>query len=175
MRGPVLLALGLFAFALGAPAAVPLPAHAAEAVPTPRLLLPVPDADRGRQIFVDKACIVCHAVGGVGGQAAPSLDAVSVEGPLTVDVMDFVARMWAGAYAMSELQAIELGYQITLTGQDIADLAAFATLPAAQKDFTINEVPEPMRGWFLDQPYWENEGWADRFEAGDWAAPGGAR
>ena len=41
----------------------------------PRLVLPVIDSAKGRKLFVNKACVVCHSVNGVGGRVAPALDA----------------------------------------------------------------------------------------------------
>ena len=121
--------------------------------------IPSVDAQRGRRLFVTRGCVICHAVGGIGGEAAPSLDADP--GARSIDLMGFVARMWQGAPAMLELQAVELGYQILLTSQEMADLAAFAGDADAQSGFSLEEVPEPMRDWMLDEPYWENEGWPD--------------
>jgi len=132
---------------------------------TPIVLIHNADPTAGAELFVTKGCVICHAVNGVGGQAAPTLDAPPNGGQ--IDLMDFVARMWAGAYAMSELQAIELGYQIELSGQELGNLAAFATTPAAQEGFSIDRVPEPMRDWLLDQPYWEEEEWPARFRSGE--------
>ena len=68
----------------------------------------------------------CHAVNGVGGKAAPPLDAV--RDTRTIDVLEFAARMWRGAPTMIVLQEMELGYQIELTGEEIAHLAAFGLL-----------------------------------------------
>ncbi|MHA7871017.1 MAG: c-type cytochrome, partial [Hyphococcus sp.] len=70
------------------------------------------DPVKGRALFIDKGCVICHAVNGVGGKAAPALDAPVGDGP--VDPLEFAARMWRGAPAMIELQSIELGYAIYL-------------------------------------------------------------
>ncbi|MEL7030546.1 MAG: hypothetical protein AAGL49_15375, partial [Pseudomonadota bacterium] len=137
---------------------------------TPIILIHNADPRLGADLFVTKGCVICHSVNGVGGQAAPMLDARLEAEP--IDLMDFVARMWAGAYAMSELQAIELGYQIELSGQELGHLAAFATTPKAQETFSIDRIPEPMRDWLLDQPYWEEEEWPERFEQGDFGGMG---
>jgi hypothetical protein len=124
--------------------------------------LPLADAGRGRTLFVAKGCFLCHAIGGTGGLAAPGLDAPADNHEL--DLMDFVARMWLGAAAMIELQTLELGYQIQLTGAEIADLAAFAASDEMQRDFTIDEIPEPLRDWMIDEPYWMEEAWPDDFK-----------
>lgn len=134
----------------------------------PIVLVHNADPVKGRDLFVTKGCVICHSVNGAGGRAAPPLDAP--EDAKQADLMDFVAGMWAGAYAMTELQAIELGYQIELSGPELGHLAAFATTPQAQTDFSIASVPEPMRDWLLDEPYWEEDDWPSDFGEGDFGA-----
>ena len=68
---------------------------------------------------------------------------------------------------MIELQNLELGYQIDLTGDEIADLAAFAGTAAAQEGFSIEEIPEPLREWLVDEPYWMSDQWPERFQEFD--------
>ncbi|MEM9233087.1 MAG: c-type cytochrome, partial [Pseudomonadota bacterium] len=84
----------------------------------------VGDAERGKALFVSEGCVICHSINGVGGQAAPGLDAR--EWPNEVGAYDFAARMWRGAAVMGDLQRLELGYQIDLTGQELADLTSFS-------------------------------------------------
>ena len=127
-----------------------------------QIILPMIDAGNGRRLFVAKGCVLCHAVNGAGGFAAPALDAP--EGVEQLDLMGFVVRMWDGASAMLELQGMELGYQIELTGSEIADLAAFASDAGAQRDFSMDEIPIAMRDWLIEKPYWMGEGWPETFE-----------
>ncbi len=117
----------------------------------PLIAVPAPDAKEGRALFVFKGCVVCHSVNGVGGLAGPPLDALSE--PILIDPVDFAARMWRGSLAMAELQATEFGYQVELTGQEIADLAAFVAIPEAQKGFSETEIPDLIRGWTVDEPF----------------------
>ncbi len=117
----------------------------------PLIAVPAPDAAEGRGLFVFKGCVVCHSINGVGGLAGPPLDAV-VE-PEIIDPVGFSARMWRGSLAMAELQATEFGYQVELTGQEIADLAAFVATPDAQTGFSEDEIPELIRGWTVDEPF----------------------
>lgn len=133
----------------------------AEAGPR-QLVMPMIDVARGRRLFVTKGCFICHAVDGIGGMAAPALDAPEDNNQL--DVMGFVARMWTGAQAMLELQTLELGYQIELTGDEIADLAAFASSAEAQRGFSMEEIPDALQPWMIDQPYWMGDDWPDHFE-----------
>ncbi len=135
------------------------PNHVAE--PT-TVLLPLVDAERGRKLFVTKGCVLCHAVNGAGGIAAPALDADG--GSEQLDLMGFVVRMWNGAQAMIELQALELGYQIELTGEEIGHLAAFAASPETQRGFSLQEIPDAMQSWIIDKPYWMGDGWPESFE-----------
>jgi mono/diheme cytochrome c family protein len=123
------------------------------------IVVPAVDSMRGRRLFVMKGCVTCHSVKDVGGKAAPALDAPKES--TSVNLLDFAARMWGGASAMQELQAIELGYRIELTGNEIGDLAAFASDPAAQKGFSIDEVPDLLKDWFIDEPYWEQGEWPE--------------
>lgn len=122
------------------------------------------DSQAGRGLFVEKGCVICHAVNGVGGKAAPPLDAQI--GAPAVDPLDFSARMWRGAPAMIELQSVELGYTIYLTADEIANLAAFAADREEQRKLNIDQVPEPMRASFLDEQFWEVEDWTEFMRAG---------
>jgi cytochrome c len=137
-------------------------ADEAKVVEPTAVIMPMVDAERGRRLFVTKGCVLCHAVNGVGGIAAPALDAVDDSGQL--DLMGFVVRMWNGAQAMIELQAFELGYQIDLSGEEIGDLAAFAASPESQRLLTLQAVPDAMQSWIIDKPYWMGEGWPESFE-----------
>ncbi|MGI9510582.1 MAG: c-type cytochrome [Geminicoccaceae bacterium] len=126
------------------------------------VVMPMVDAEHGRRLFVTKGCVLCHAVNGAGGIAAPALDAG--DGSEQLDVMKFVVRMWNGAQAMIELQALELGYQIELSGEEIGDLAAFAASPKAQQGFSMADIPDAMRDWIIEKPYWMGDGWPESFE-----------
>jgi mono/diheme cytochrome c family protein len=123
------------------------------------IVIPRVNTDRGRKLFVTKNCVLCHSVNNVGGQGAPALDAP--EHQTQIDLMGFVARMWRGAPAMTELQSKELGYVIQLEGKEIADLAAFLSDPGSQRSFSIREIPKSKRGSFIDKPYWETDTWPE--------------
>lgn len=117
------------------------------------------DAETGRSLFIQKGCVICHAVNGVGGKAAPALDAQTQIDP--VDPLEFAARMWRGAPAMVEFQSLELGYVIDLEADDLAHLAAFAATSSEQKKLSDADIPEPMRGSLLDERFWEVEDWTE--------------
>lgn len=117
------------------------------------------DGARGRTLFVDKGCVICHAVNGVGGKAATPLDAPI--GEVDLDPLEFAARMWLGAPAMIELQAVELGYSIFLTAEEIGDLAAFAASRDLQKTLSDANLPDEIREGLLDTQFWEMDGDGD--------------
>jgi cytochrome c len=117
------------------------------------LVLPPMSSHRGREVFLEKGCVVCHSVNGIGGKAAPALDAESDEPYF--DVFDFAARMWRGAPTMIVLQEMELGYQIELSGDDLAHLAAFASNAEVQSRFSDKDIPEVIRDWMVDEVYQE--------------------
>ncbi|MEM7430264.1 MAG: c-type cytochrome, partial [Pseudomonadota bacterium] len=139
--------------AAGPAGAQPASSEAASAADRsdPRLVVPMLDSDRGKRLFVDKGCILCHSVNGVGGLAGPALDAPEDGG--YVDLMDFMARMWRGAFAMIELQGMELGYQIDFSGPELADMAAFLADKEKQERFGDEDVPDLIRDMFIRTPY----------------------
>lgn len=104
------------------------------------LTIPRIDAANGRRVFVNKGCVVCHAVNGVGGSTGPALDARI---PASyVGLMDFAARMWRGAEAMIALQKQDLGFRIELSGEEIGDLTAFANDIDEQLKLHDRDIPE---------------------------------
>lgn len=107
------------------------------------LALPPMDAARGRALFANKGCVVCHSVNGVGVDVGPSLDAADMPSPM--NAFEFAARMWRGASAMTAMQEMEFGGVIELTGQELADLVAFAHDAEEQAKLTVGEVPEQFR------------------------------
>ena len=88
-----------------------------------RLAMPMMNAERGMELFVNKGCVACHAVNGVGGHDATPLDAHSME-PV-MNPFDLAAKMWRMAPYMISAQQEALGYQITFTGEELADIVAF--------------------------------------------------
>lgn len=149
-------ALALCAVVLVGLAAVPASVVSAEeaspaAAPSPGFVVAFGDSERGKALFTGKGCVVCHSINGIGGQAGPALDADPTQPQL--DVFDFAARMWRGASTMIVLQEMELGYQIDLTGQELADLARFIHDAEAQRQFQETDVPELIRDWMVDEVY----------------------
>ncbi len=107
------------------------------------LFMPSYNPSRGRMLFASKGCMVCHSINGVGGEDATPLDAATMPRPM--NPFEFSARMWRGAGAMIFLQEDELGYQIELTGEELADIIAFVHDEEEQKKFSIEDAPAAMR------------------------------
>ncbi len=105
------------------------------------LLMPMMDPARGRKVFAAKGCVVCHQLNGVGGDHGPSLD-MSKMGPM--NPFEFAAKMWRGAATMVALQDEELGGQIELTGQDLADIIAFVHSPGEIAKFSEHDLPHQV-------------------------------
>ena len=107
------------------------------------LVVPKLDSHRGRELFVEKGCIVCHQVNGIGGDVGPSLNASDMDEHM--NVFEFAARMWRGAGAMIQMQQELFGEQISLSGQDLADLIAFAHDRDEQLELKKQDVPAKFR------------------------------
>jgi len=118
-------------------------AMSADSPLAPGLSLPSMDPVRGKELFASKGCVVCHQVHGAGGTDAPSLD-VSTMAPV-MNPFDFFAKMWKGAEGMIAMQKGEIGEQIQFTGQDLADIVAFAHNKAVQQTFTEDDIPENIK------------------------------
>ena len=109
----------------------------------PMFMMPIMNSARGRKVFAAKGCVVCHSVNGVGGEDAPPLDYSGMS--RLMNPFEFAAKMWRGAEAMIVLQQDELGEQIELSGQDLADLVAFAHDPQEQDKFSEKDLPPKIR------------------------------
>lgn len=109
----------------------------------PGLFMPRMDPQEGRRLFAEKACVVCHSINWIGGEDAPALDSATMAVPM--DPFEFAAKMWRGAPAMIAMQEDELGTQIELSGQELADIIAFVHDPAEQKKFSEDDIPDNIR------------------------------
>jgi mono/diheme cytochrome c family protein len=59
---------------------------------------PAADPKQGRQVFMQKQCVTCHQVGGIGGVIGPSLDSLGQY----VSPIFFAAAMWNHGPSMAE-------------------------------------------------------------------------
>jgi cytochrome c len=101
------------------------------------------DAERGKALFAERGCVICHSVNNVGSNTATSLDASNMN--IAREPFEFFARMWRGAHQMLALQQADLGYQIDFSGQDIADIFAFVQNGEIQEDFTEDDLPDHIK------------------------------
>ncbi len=106
------------------------------------LMMPEMNAAKGRRLFAEKGCVVCHSINGVGGTDAPMLDAQFMANPM--NPFEFAARMWRGAEAMVELQRDELGGVIELNGKELASIIAFVHDAEEQARFSEDDIPEDI-------------------------------
>ncbi len=114
----------------------------AAANPT-RLLLPMMKSEKGKDVFVSKGCVACHAVNGVGGHDAPPMDDHARLG--AVSPFDFAAKMWNHAPGMIAAQEEAFGEQIYFTGEELADIIVFVHADAAQHRFTEADLTASAR------------------------------
>jgi len=134
-----------------APAATQAASDTAAGESGVRMVVPMMDSAKGKRLFVDKGCVLCHSVNGVGGRAGPALDVP--DSVRYVDLLDFMARMWRGSFAMIELQGMELGYQLDFSGEELGHIAAFLSDHDAQERFGEQDVPDLIRDMFIREPY----------------------
>ncbi len=109
----------------------------------PGLMMPSMDPVAGKALFAGKGCVVCHSINGVGGEDAPKLDASTMQTPM--NPFEFAAKMWRGAEAMVYLQREEIGEQIELTGQELANIIAFVHDESEQQTFSDADIPPGIR------------------------------
>lgn len=114
-----------------------------DAIRGPRLLMPMMNPANGRKLFAAKGCVVCHAVNGVGGVDAPAFDTSAMA--QFMSPFDFAANMWRGAAAMIALQEDEIGEQIELNGQELADIIAFVHSAEEQAKFSEADIPDDIK------------------------------
>ncbi|WP_286792241.1 MULTISPECIES: c-type cytochrome [unclassified Thalassospira] len=106
-------------------------------------VMPQMDAERGKTLFAERGCVICHSVNNVGSDVATSLDASNMN--IAREPFEFFARMWRGAPQMLALQQADLGYQIDFSGQDIADIFAFVQSREIQEGFTEQDLPDHIK------------------------------
>ena len=109
----------------------------------PNMRMPSMNPQRGRRLFVEKGCVACHAINGVGGHDATNLDAHTMQ-PM-MNPFEFAAKMWRMAPAMIYAQEETLGEQILFTGGELADIIAFVHNEEAQHDFSAADLTPGAR------------------------------
>jgi mono/diheme cytochrome c family protein len=94
----------------------------------------------GRELFVEKKCIRCHSVGGVGGTLGPDLVGLGVRR----SPVEFAATIWNKAPAMMAAMATRGITVPQLRPEDMADLVAY--LYSVRYFASGGSVP---RGWVV--------------------------
>lgn len=103
------------------------------------LAMPVMNSERGMSLFIEKGCVTCHSVNGVGGHDASPLDAHAMD-PV-MNVFEFAAKMWAMAPYMIQAQEEALGEQVLFTGEELAHIIAFVHDDETQHHLTEAMIP----------------------------------
>ncbi len=104
------------------------------------LVLPKTDSKRGRELYVNKGCVACHSINGVGGADAAPLDAATMDPAM--NPFEFFARMWLGTKPMIAMQEDRMGQQVELTAQELGDIVAFIHDAEMQKSLSAAEIPD---------------------------------
>jgi hypothetical protein len=117
---------------------------------------PIADAERGKAIFVNRGCVICHTVNNVGGRIAPPLDVGKDHH--TIKPYELMARMWRGAREMIRLQDMELGYRIDFRSDELANLFGFLSNPKVQKTLREEDIPDLIRDMIItDLEHWSKK------------------
>ncbi len=129
--------------ALAASLFLAIPASAQDRMPEgngekTQIMMPTMNAQRGKNIFVNKGCVSCHAINGIGGHDAPAMDDHINLGQ--VSLFDFAAKMWNHAPGMLAAQEEAFGEQIYFTGNELADIIAFVHNDESQHSFSEKDL-----------------------------------
>ncbi|UCC72784.1 MAG: c-type cytochrome [Gemmatimonadota bacterium] len=82
---------------------------------------PPGDVERGKRLFVEKSCVVCHQMGVYGGVIGPSLDHLSQYGsPIVV-----AAAMWNHGPTMEEVMKARGVERPSFSGSELNDLISY--------------------------------------------------
>lgn len=108
-----------------------------------KLKYPEMDPMKGKKLFVEKGCVACHSVNGVGGDDAPALDAHGM-GAL-MNPFEFAAKMWKGAQAMIAAQEGAFDEQLVFSGDDLANIIAFVHSDEVQHGFSESDLTDKAR------------------------------
>ena len=107
------------------------------------IVMPIMNSMHGKKLFVSKGCVTCHAVNGVGGHDAPTMD-VHAE-MRNVNPFDFAAKMWNHAPGMLAAQEEAFGETVTFLGYELADIIAFVHDDEAQHTFQESDITPKIR------------------------------
>jgi len=108
-----------------------------------RLVMPIMNPLRGKDLFVDKGCVACHAINGIGGPDAPPMDANKMQE--LMKPFDFATKMWNHAEAMIASQIEAFGEQVHFIGRELADIIAFVHDDKTQHGFSEADLTDAAR------------------------------
>lgn len=108
-----------------------------------RLVIVEMDAIKGKALFIEKACITCHAINGVGGEDGPPIGADSMDAEM--NVFEFAARMWNRSHGMWVAQMAAFDELIELSGPELAHIIAFAHDVKVQETVTEAAIPPRIK------------------------------
>jgi hypothetical protein len=72
--------------------------------------------------------------------------------PVPMNPFEFAAKMWRGAGAMVAMQQDELGAQIELNGQELANIIAFVHDAEEQAKFSKADIPDDIAKMMENMP-----------------------
>jgi cytochrome c2 len=106
------------------------------------------DPARGRQMFNQKGCILCHSIDDTGGTVGPSLRDI---GPVVTPIF-WAQTMWNHAPAMEiHMRELKIPWP-RFEGEEMTDLLAFVRQERAGLERESKLLPaNPSRGWDLFQ------------------------
>ncbi|UCF21550.1 MAG: c-type cytochrome [Gemmatimonadota bacterium] len=112
---------------------------------------PPGDVVKGKELFVEKKCVVCHQVGLYGGVIGPSLDQLSRYGsPILV-----AAAMWNHGPGMAELMEERGIKRPTFSGSELTDLISYlesvSPAPLEGPLYVLPGDPEEGRVLFIEK------------------------
>jgi len=79
------------------------------------------DTASGHALYIEKQCVRCHQIGGIGGMVGPALD---ISGNLGTPI-ELASAMWNHAPRMAALMESKGIARATLTGSELLDLFAY--------------------------------------------------
>ncbi len=112
---------------------------------------PPGEIDRGRQLFTEKKCVLCHQVAGVGGVAGPDLDFLSQYG----SPIQIATAMWNHGPAMTEAMQAQGIQRPSFTGSELTDVIAYleswSTAMPTGPMYVLPGRPDEGRQRFVDR------------------------
>ncbi|MCF6344054.1 MAG: cytochrome c [Devosiaceae bacterium] len=108
-----------------------------------RLVLPKMDPARGKELFANKGCVMCHSVNGVGSEEAAAFDVSLMDEKM--NPFDFAAKIIKATPVMTIVQENELGAPVLFSGDELLDIIAFLHSAKEQKTFSLDDLSHEMQ------------------------------